>query len=38
MTGKRRSFATLPAGEYTAVVQGAGGTTGVGLVEAFNIP
>jgi hypothetical protein len=31
-------FATLPAGEYTAVVQGAGGTSGVGLVEAFNIP
>ena len=31
-------FAALPAGEYTAVVQGAGGTTGVALVEAFNIP
>ncbi len=31
-------FATLPAGEYTAVVRGANDTTGVGLVEAFNIP
>ncbi|MGH7938880.1 MAG: hypothetical protein ACRD5Z_23810, partial [Bryobacteraceae bacterium] len=31
-------FATLTAGEYTAVVRGEGNTIGVGLVEAFNIP
>ncbi len=31
-------FATLPAGPYTAVVQGQNATTGVGLVEAYNIP
>jgi hypothetical protein len=31
-------FATLPAGAYTAVVQGKDATTGVGLVEAYNIP
>lgn len=31
-------FATLPAGPYTAVVQGANGTTGIGLVEVYNIP
>jgi hypothetical protein len=31
-------FASLPAGPYTAVVQGRNGTTGVGLVEAYNIP
>lgn len=31
-------FATLPAGEYTAVVRGQDQTTGVGLVEVFNIP
>jgi hypothetical protein len=31
-------FATLTAGEYTAVVRGEGNTSGVGLVEAFNIP
>ncbi|MGH8095063.1 MAG: sialidase family protein [Chthoniobacterales bacterium] len=31
-------FATLVAGEYTAVVQGVNGTTGVGLVEVYNIP
>ena len=31
-------FATLVAGEYTAVVQGANATTGVGLVEVYNIP
>lgn len=28
---------TLPAGSYTAVVEGAGGTTGQGLVEAYEI-
>ncbi|MGI8955824.1 MAG: sialidase family protein [Chthoniobacterales bacterium] len=31
-------FAHLAAGAYTAVVQGKNGTTGVGLVEAYNIP
>jgi uncharacterized membrane protein len=31
-------FAILPAGAYTAVVQGRNATTGVGLVEAYNIP
>ena len=31
-------FAHLTAGAYTAVVQGQNGTTGVGLVEAYNIP
>ncbi len=31
-------FATLAAGEYTAVVRGANATTGVGLVEVFDIP
>jgi hypothetical protein len=31
-------FAHLAAGAYTAVVHGSNGTTGVGLVEAYNIP
>jgi hypothetical protein len=31
-------FITLAAGEYTAVVQGANETSGVGQVEVFNIP
>jgi hypothetical protein len=31
-------FATLPAGNYTAVVQGQNASMGVGLVEAYNIP
>ncbi|MEO5717111.1 MAG: sialidase family protein, partial [Chthoniobacterales bacterium] len=31
-------FAELAAGEYTVVVRGLDGTTGVGLVEVFNIP
>jgi len=31
-------FITLVAGEYTAVVQGANQTTGVGQVEVYNIP
>ena len=31
-------IATLPAGNYTAVVRGAGDTTGVGLVEVYNVP
>lgn len=30
-------FAALPAGAYTAVVRGKDETTGVGLVEAYNI-
>jgi hypothetical protein len=29
--------ATIAAGNYTAIVRGAGGTTGVGLVEAYNL-
>src|SRR5438874_1913565 len=28
---------TLPAGAYTAIVRGVNGTTGVGLVEVFNL-
>ena len=28
----------LPPGAYTAIVRGAGDTTGVGLVEAYNLP
>ena len=31
-------FVTLTQGEYTAVVQGVNGTTGIGQVEVFNIP
>ena len=31
-------FATVAAGNYTAVVRGANGTSGIGLVEVFNIP
>ena len=27
---------TLPAGAYTAIVQGVGGGTGVGIVEVFD--
>ncbi|MFN2509646.1 MAG: hypothetical protein ABR589_12845, partial [Chthoniobacterales bacterium] len=29
---------TLPAGAYTAIVRGKGDTTGVGLVEVYNVP
>ena len=29
---------TVPPGAYTAIVRGSGRTTGVGLVEAYNIP
>jgi len=29
---------SLVPGAYTAVVSGVGGTTGVGLVEAYNLP
>jgi hypothetical protein len=28
---------TLPSGNYTAIVRGMNGTTGVGLVEAYNL-
>lgn len=28
----------LPAGNYTAIVSGKGDTTGVGLVEVYNLP
>ena len=28
---------TIPAGNYTSVAEGSGGTTGVGLVEVYNI-
>lgn len=31
-------IAVLPAGNYTAVVRGSGETTGVGLVEVYNLP
>ena len=31
-------IATLTAGNYTAVVRGTGGNTGVGLVEVYNLP
>jgi hypothetical protein len=30
-------FATLPPGAYTAIVTGAGGGTGVGIVEVFEV-
>ncbi len=30
--------ATLPAGNYTAIVRGKGSATGVALVEAYNLP
>ncbi|MBA3883485.1 MAG: hypothetical protein H0X73_12460 [Chthoniobacterales bacterium] len=30
--------ATLPQGSYTAIVAGKGGTTGVGLVEVYQLP
>jgi hypothetical protein len=29
---------TFPAGNYTAIVRGVNSTTGIGLVEAYNIP
>jgi hypothetical protein len=29
---------TLTPGNYTAIVRGAGNTTGVGLVEVYNVP
>ncbi|PYK99604.1 MAG: hypothetical protein DME32_12435 [Verrucomicrobia bacterium] len=30
-------IATLPAGSYTAIVRGVNDTSGVGLVEVFNL-
>ena len=30
-------LATLAAGNYTAIMQGVGGTTGIGLVEAYHL-
>ncbi|MGI9086784.1 MAG: hypothetical protein ACR2HH_03425 [Chthoniobacterales bacterium] len=30
--------ATLTPGNYTAIVRGVGGTTGIGLVEVFRLP
>ena len=30
-------YEILPAGSYTAVLSGVGATTGVGLVESYNI-
>src|SRR5438477_478504 len=38
-TDERESavIVTLPAGAYTAIVRGVNGTTGVGLVEVFNL-
>ena len=30
-------LATLPAGSYTAIAAGQGGTTGLGLIEVYNI-
>ena len=30
-------YTTLPTGNYTAIVQGKDGTTGVGLVEVYNL-
>jgi hypothetical protein len=29
---------TLPAGNYTAIMRGKDNTTGVGLIEAYNLP
>ena len=38
-TDERESaiIVTLPAGAYTAIVRGVNGTTGVGLVDVFNL-
>jgi len=32
------SFVEVREGPYTAIVSGVGGTTGVGLVEVFEVP
>jgi hypothetical protein len=29
---------TLPPGSYTAEVSGLGGTTGIGLIEVYDLP
>jgi hypothetical protein len=29
---------TLPPGEYTVQLSGVGATTGIGLVEAYDVP
>ena len=34
---KSATVATLPPGNYTAIVRGRDGTTGVGLVELYNV-
>jgi N-acetylneuraminic acid mutarotase len=31
-------YRVLPSGDYTAVVRGAGNSTGIGLVEVYNLP
>jgi hypothetical protein len=31
-------LATLPPGSYTAIAAGQGGTTGIGLIEIYNLP
>jgi hypothetical protein len=31
-------LAILNGGNYTAIVRGSGNTTGVGLVEVYNVP
>jgi hypothetical protein len=31
-------MATLPPGAYTAILSGAGGTTGVGIVAVYTTP
>ena len=35
--GNLRSSQTLPAGNYTAIVRGVNDTTGVGLVEVYDL-
>ena len=35
--GSRRSSQTLPPGNYTAIVRGVNNTTGVGLVEVYDL-
>lgn len=32
------TLVTIPPGSYTAVVQGANGSSGIGLVEVYNLP
>ena len=35
--GSRQSLPTLPAGNYTAIVRGVNNTTGVALVEVYDL-